>query len=79
MVRSVSAICGNVTEELDRDLVKCEESVDSSSTSPADDVYLNGVDDHFSRKEELLTLLPRRQQRGEVTSENVLCGEQGTI
>lgn len=33
MVRSVSAICGNLTEELDRDLVKCEESVDSSSTS----------------------------------------------
>lgn len=33
MVSSVSAICGNLTEELDRDLVKCEESVDSSSTS----------------------------------------------
>lgn len=28
----------------------------------ADDVYPNGVDGNFSRKEELLTLLPRRQQ-----------------
>lgn len=63
MVRRMSAMSENLTEQLDRDLAKCswfsiqcDESVDSSSTSQLM-VFIRMVFDDFSTKE-LLTLLP---------------------
>ncbi|KAG7489523.1 general transcription factor II-I repeat domain-containing protein 2-like [Solea senegalensis] len=64
MVRRVSAMSGNLTDQLDRDLarcrwfsIQCDESVDSSSTAQLM-VFIRMVFDDFSTKEELLTLLP---------------------
>ena len=64
IVRRVSAMCGNLTEQLDRDLatcrwfsVQCDESVDRSSTAQLM-MFIRMVFDDFSTKEELLTLLP---------------------
>jgi len=63
MVRRVSDMSGNLTEQLDRDLAKCrwfsiqcDESVDRSST-PQLMMFIRMVFDDFSTKEELLTLL----------------------
>lgn len=64
MVRRVSAMTGNLTEQLDRDLVKCRcfsiqrnKSVASSSTSQLM-MFIRMVFDDFSAKDQLLTLLP---------------------
>lgn len=64
MVRRVSAMTGNLTEQLDRDLVKCRcfsiqrnKSVASSSTSQLM-MFIPMVFDDFSAKDQLLTLLP---------------------
>ena len=63
MVRTVSDMSGNMTEQLDRDLaqcrwfsIQCDESVDRSST-PQLMMFIRMVFDDFSTKEELLTLL----------------------
>ncbi|KAI4896999.1 hypothetical protein NFI96_008864 [Prochilodus magdalenae] len=64
MVRRVSAMSENLTDQLDRDLercrwfsIQCDESVDSSSTAQLM-VFIRMVFDDFSTKKELLTLLP---------------------
>lgn len=64
MARRVSAMSGNLTEQLDWDLascrwfsIQCDESVDSSSTAQLM-IFILMVFDDFSTKEELLTLLP---------------------
>ncbi len=64
MVRRMSAMSENLTEQLDRDLAKCswfsiqcDESVDSNNTSQLM-VFIRMVFDDFSTKEEHLTLLP---------------------
>ncbi|KAJ8280743.1 hypothetical protein GJAV_G00058480 [Gymnothorax javanicus] len=64
MARRVSAMSGNLADQLDRDLAKCrwfsiqcDESVDSSSTAQLL-VFIRMVFEDFSTKEELLTLLP---------------------
>ncbi|CAI5682820.1 unnamed protein product [Oreochromis niloticus] len=64
IVRRVSAMSGNLADQLDQDLskcrwfsIQCDESVDSSSTAQLM-VFIRMVFDGFSTKEELLTLLP---------------------
>uniref|UniRef100_A0AAR2LN01 DUF4371 domain-containing protein n=1 Tax=Pygocentrus nattereri TaxID=42514 RepID=A0AAR2LN01_PYGNA len=64
MARRVSAMSGNLVDQLDQDLVKCrwfsiqcDESVDSSSTAQLL-VFIRMVFEDFSTREELLTLLP---------------------
>ncbi|KAJ8409935.1 hypothetical protein AAFF_G00209760 [Aldrovandia affinis] len=64
MARRVSAMSGNLADQLDLDLAKCgwfsiqcDESVDSRSTAQLL-VFIRMVFDDFSTKEELLTLLP---------------------
>lgn len=64
MARRVTAMSGNLTERLDRDLarcswfsIQCDESVDNSSTAQLM-IFIRIVFDDFSTKEELLTLLP---------------------
>ncbi|CAI5664988.1 unnamed protein product [Oreochromis niloticus] len=64
IVRRVSAMSGNLADQLDQDLAKCrwfsiqcDESVDSSSTAQLM-VFIRMVFDGFSTKEQLLTLLP---------------------
>uniref|UniRef100_A0A8C2JL02 DUF4371 domain-containing protein n=1 Tax=Cyprinus carpio TaxID=7962 RepID=A0A8C2JL02_CYPCA len=64
MVRRVLAMSRNLANQLDQDLAKCrwfsiqcDESVDSSSTAQLM-VFIRMVFDDFSKKEELLTLLP---------------------
>ncbi|KAK3508687.1 hypothetical protein QTP70_004201 [Hemibagrus guttatus] len=64
MARRVSAMSGNLADQLDRDLAKCrwfsiqcDESVDSSSTAQLL-VFIRMVFEDFSTREELLTLLP---------------------
>uniref|UniRef100_A0A8C9YYR3 SPIN-DOC-like zinc-finger domain-containing protein n=1 Tax=Sander lucioperca TaxID=283035 RepID=A0A8C9YYR3_SANLU len=64
MVRRVSAMSGNLADQLDQDLAKCswfsiqcDESVDSSSTAQLL-VFIRMVFEDFSTREELLTLLP---------------------
>ncbi|KAM3604163.1 uncharacterized protein V6R79_007238 [Siganus canaliculatus] len=64
MAIGVSAMSGNLTEQLYRDLarcswfsIQCDESVDNSSTAQLM-IFIWMVFDDFSTKEELLTLLP---------------------
>ncbi|KAL7375143.1 hypothetical protein ABVT39_012693 [Epinephelus coioides] len=64
MVRRMSAMSENLTEQLDRDLAKCrwfsiqcDESMDSTSTAQLM-MFIRMAFDDFSTKEELLTLLP---------------------
>ncbi|KAK3525004.1 hypothetical protein QTP86_012879 [Hemibagrus guttatus] len=64
MARRVSAMSGNLADQLDRDLAKCrwfsiqcDGSVDSSSTAQLL-VFIRMVFEDFSTREELLTLLP---------------------
>lgn len=64
MVRRVSAMSGNLADQLDRDLAKCswfgiqcDESVDSSSIAQML-VFVRMVFEDFSTREELLALLP---------------------
>lgn len=64
MARRVSAMSGNLADQLDRDLAKCrwfsiqcDKSMNSSSTVQLL-VFIRMVFDDFSTKEELLTLLP---------------------
>ncbi len=72
MVRRMSAMSENLTEQLDRDLAKCswfsiqcDESVDSSNTSQLM-VFIRMVFDDFSTKEEHLTLLPLKTTMQEI-------------
>lgn len=64
MARRLSAMSGNLADQLDRDLdkcrwfsIQCDESVDNSSTAQLL-VFIRMAFEDFSTKEELLTLLP---------------------
>ncbi|XP_063730588.1 general transcription factor II-I repeat domain-containing protein 2A-like [Eleginops maclovinus] len=64
MVRRVTAMSDNLTDQLDQDLrecrwfsIQCDESIDSSSTAQLM-MFVRMVFQDFSTKEELLTLLP---------------------